>query len=262
MIEWDAYWKKMADSGYINYTPELLSVICSTMDLSGKYVLEVGGGTGGNASWLAQRGASVHLLDFSRSALQISAEVSSRSGAEIELVCADAYRLPYSDNYFDLIFHQGFLEHFRDPMPLISEQLRVLREGGYVLIDVPQRYSLYTVWKHLLMALGRWEYGVWETEFSVDELRRLLDRAGLVVVRAYAREYYPRPFYAVRHLHKVGERLLNRPIDLSGPGWETYNMLWERFERSWLGLHSLKCVGVLAQKVSQGVMRRADTVSL
>jgi ubiquinone/menaquinone biosynthesis C-methylase UbiE len=249
VTEWDAYWQEMAQSGYVNYTPELLSAISSIMDLSSRRILEVGGGTGGNASWLAQKGADVHLLDFSKPALQISAKVMSQSDAEMKLVCADAYCIPYPDNYFDLIFHQGFLEHFQDPRPLVLEQRRVLREGGYILIDVPQCYSLYTVWKHLLMALGCWEYGVWETEFSFGEIRRLLERAGFTVVGAYAREYYPRAFYAVRHLYKVEERLFNNSLALSRRGWKTYNSLWERFERSWLGLHTLKCIGVLGQKV-------------
>jgi ubiquinone/menaquinone biosynthesis C-methylase UbiE len=250
VTEWDAYWQKMAQGGYINYTPELLSVVCSTMSLNDKRILEIGGGTGGNASWLAQKGADVHLLDFSWPALQISEKVLSQSDSKMKLVCADAYRIPYPDNYFDLIFHQGFLEHFQDPMPLILEQRRVLREEGYVLIDVPQRYNLYTVWKHLSMVLGRWEYGVWETEFSFGELRGFLERAGFTIVRAYAREYYPRGFYIVRHLYKVEENLFNNTQALSRRGWKMYNLLWERFERSWLGLHSLKCIGVLGQKVS------------
>lgn len=249
VTEWDAYWQKMAQSGYINYTPELLSTICSLMDLSGRRILEVGGGTGGNASWLVRRGVDVHLLDFSWPALQISTKVMSQSDAEMKLVCADAYCIPYPDNYFDLIFHQGFLEHFQDPRPLVLEQRRVLREGGYLLIDVPQRYNLYTVWKHLLMVLGRWEYGVWETEFSLGEIRRLLERAGFTVVGAYARGYYPRAFYAVRHLYKVEEKFFNNSRALSRRRWKTYNLLWKRFERSWLGLHTLKCIGVLGQKV-------------
>lgn len=249
MSEWDAYWQKMAQSGYVNYIPELLSAICSIMDLSGRRILEVGGGTGGNASWLAQKGADVHLLDFSKSALQISRRVSSQSAVEMKLVCADAYCIPYPDNHFDLIFHQGFLEHFPYPRPLVLEQRRVLREGGYILIDVPQRYNLYTVWKHLLMALSRWEYGVWETEFSFWEIRRLLERVGFTVVQAYARGYYPHAFYAVRHLYKVEEKLFNNSLARARRRWEIYNSLWERFEKSWLGLHSLQCIGVLGQKV-------------
>lgn len=250
MTEWDAYWQKMAQSGYINYIHELLSLICSMMDLSNRRILEIGGGTGGNASWLAQKGADVHLLDFSKPALQISAKAISQSDAEMKMICADAYCIPYPDNYFDLIFHQGFLEHFRDPRPLVLEQRRVLREGGYILIDVPQRYNLYTVWKHVLMVLGRWEYGVWETEFSFGEIRRLLERAGFIVVRAYARGYYPRVFHAVRHLYKVEEKLFNNSLALSKRRWKTYNSLWERFERSWLGLHSLQCIGLLGQKIN------------
>lgn len=252
MTEWDTYWHSVARSGYVNYTPELLSTITSVMDLRGKRVLEVGGGTGGNASWLAKKGAAVHLLDLSRPALKISAQVSSQNDAEVKLVCADAYCIPYRDDYFDLIFHQGLLEHFQDPIPLVLEQRRVLGEGGYLLIDVPQRYNLYTVWKHLLMALGHWEYGVWETEFSLEEIKRLLKRAGFTVLGAYGRGYYPRAFYAVRHLHRLEEKVFTNSVAWSRRIWQAYDSLWDRFERSCWGLHSLQCIGVLGQKVDCG----------
>ncbi|MBC7227212.1 MAG: methyltransferase domain-containing protein [Thermoflexales bacterium] len=247
-MEWDAYWRRMANSGYINYTPELLSAICSRMDVRGRRILEVGGGTGGNASWLAQQGAEVHLLDLSWPALQIAATTFGQKGLKPRLIRADGYHIPYPDEYFDVIFHQGFLEHFVDPRPLLSEQRRVLREGGYIAVDVPQRYSLYTVYKHICMALGRWEYGAWETEFSLEELKGLLTHAGFTVVHAYAREYYPRAFYALRHLYKIEEKLFHNLAPLSKRWWKTYNGLWERFEKGWFGLHTLQCIGVLGQK--------------
>lgn len=250
MAGWDAYWRRMAVTGYVNYTPELLSAICSRIDVRGRRVLEVGGGTGGNASWLAQKGAEVHLLDLSWSALQIAANTFKQKGLQSRLICADAFHIPYPDEYFDIVFHQGFLEHFVDPRPLLLEQWRVLREGGYIVVDVPQRYSLYTVFKHICMALGRWEYGAWETEFSLKELKGLLTNAGFTVVHAYARGYYPRVFYIIRHFYKIEERLFHNPAPLSKRCWRLYNALWEKFERGWLGLHSLQCIGILGQKRS------------
>lgn len=248
MTVWDAYWQRMARIGYVNYVPELLSAICSRIDVRGRRILEVGSGTGGNASWLAQKGAEMYLMDLSWSALQISASTLKQKGLKPELVCADAYHLPYPEGYFDVVFHQGFLEHFVDPVPLLLEQWRVLREGGFIVVDVPQRYSLYTVYKHLCMVLGRWEYGVWETEFSIEELKRLLTHTGFIAVHAYARGYYPRAFYMLRHFYKIEEKLFHHPAPLSRRGWKAYNALWEKFERSWLGLHSLQCIGVLGQK--------------
>jgi|YelNatPaOPRAMG01_1025707.scaffolds.fasta_scaffold23165_3 ubiquinone/menaquinone biosynthesis C-methylase UbiE len=247
-MNWDDYWQRMARAGYVNYTPELLSAICAVMDVEGRRILEVGSGTGGNASWLAQRGAEVHLLDLSLPALQISARTFQQKGLKPRLVCADACRIPYPDEHFDVVFHQGLLEHFADPGPLLSEQWRVLRKGGYIVVDVPQRYSLYTVYKHLCMALGRWEYGAWETEFGLEELKGILSQAGFTVVHAYARGYYPRVFYVMRHLYKLEEKFFSNPVPLSKRRWKIYNALWERFEKSWLGLHSLQCIGILGQK--------------
>lgn len=248
MGEWDTYWQRTATTGYVNYTPELLSAICTVMDIEGRRILEVGSGTGGNASWLAQKGAEVHMVDLSLPALQISARTFEQKGLKSRLTRADAHCLPYPDEYFDLVFHQGLLEHFADPSPLLVEQWRVLRKGGFLVVDVPQRYSLYTIYKHLCMALGRWEYGAWETEFALEELKDLLTQAGFTVVHTYARGYYPRVFYIIRYLYKIEQRIFHNPAPLSRRGWRMYNALWEKFERGWLGLHTLQCIGMVGQK--------------
>lgn len=250
MTEWDAYWQEMAQSGYINYTPELLSAICAAMDLSDKRILEVGGGTGGNASWLASQGARMYLLDLSPTALEISKRASKQHRGELNLVCADGYIIPFPDGFFDLIFHVGFLHLFRHPEPLILEQRRVLKQGGYLLIDVPQRYNFYTPWKHLLILLGRWQYGGWETEFSFGQIKHLLEQTGFRLVRAYGREYYPFPFYVMRHFYKIEDKLLGDKRLLPTKWWDGYKSLWERFEQSQWSLYCLRDIGVLGQKVA------------
>ena len=45
--------------------------------------------------------------------------------------CGDAFALPFADGTFDVVFHQGLLEHFRNPDDLIAENARVLKPGGY-----------------------------------------------------------------------------------------------------------------------------------
>jgi len=63
-------------------------------------------------------------------------------------VCADACRMPFREGAFDLVFHQGLMEHFRDPAPLLRENARVLKRGGHLLVDVPQRFHVYTLAKN------------------------------------------------------------------------------------------------------------------
>ncbi|MHB9111518.1 MAG: class I SAM-dependent methyltransferase [Thermoleophilia bacterium] len=148
-------------------------------------VLEVGAGRGADSIYLAQHGARAHVLDYSPEALGISDKLAQQAGVNVELVQADALNIPFPDETFDLIFHQGFLEHFREPGLILAEQYRVLKQGGYILVDVPQKYCLYTVRKQIAIKRGTWFAG-WETQFGPRELEKLLRQAGFNVIASYA----------------------------------------------------------------------------
>ena len=96
-------------------------------------------------------------------------------GATVHLVRANALALPFRDGTFDVVFHQGLLEHFRDPRPLLAENARVVRRGGRVVVDVPQTFHPYTVMKKALIAANKWFAG-WETQFTPRALERLRAR--------------------------------------------------------------------------------------
>lgn len=87
--------------------------------------------------------------------------------------------MSFADETFDVVFSQGVLEHFRDPDPVIAEQVRVMKKTGVLIVDVPQTYNPYTLFKKIRMWQGRWPYG-WETQYSLPSLRKLARRHGLV----------------------------------------------------------------------------------
>lgn len=251
---WQRFWSdgRPLEDVYSNQE-RLLAEALRARDVRGCRALEVGAGTGRDTVALVERGAVGFVVDYTFAALELAREASRRSGVPVHMVCADARALPFRDGAFGLVFHQGLLEHFRDPALILSENRRVLESGGVALIDVPQRYHAWTVLKQILIALDRWFAG-WETQFSPAELERLVRRGQLEVSRTYGEWMVPGlPYRAVRVLlAKAGVRGL--PMYPHGPAW--WDRGWEAW-RAWLkerrwALYTCFVIGVVARKPGAG----------
>ena len=181
---WDRFWKRSPDVEQVyDNEQRVTSHFCEVDSPEGLTVLEVGSGSGRDGILFSRMGAKVISLDYSREALDL-VKSQLREEDSVYLCCGDAFELPFRDGTFDLVFHQGLLEHFRNPGDMIEEHRRVLKKGGYLLVDVPQRYHYYTFLKHLLIWMGKWFAG-WETEFSVRELEELLRRHRFSIEKSY-----------------------------------------------------------------------------
>jgi SAM-dependent methyltransferase len=207
--DWESYWSSKArvEDVYSNKDR-----IARNLEITGlphhASVLEVGAGTGRDSLPLAAAGATVIRLDYSIESLRLLTR--KPDVGTLFTVGGDTFRLPFRDNIFDVVFHQGLLEHFRrsDADRMMREQIRVLKQGGLLLIDVPQRYHPYTVLKHILIALGKWFAG-WERSFSYPELNRLMMSHGVHPVHAYGEWMVPSlPYRVIREAGKwIGIRL-------------------------------------------------------
>jgi ubiquinone/menaquinone biosynthesis C-methylase UbiE len=246
---WDDFWRRDRDLDEIydndNRIPEELS---GRMDVSGLIILEVGAATARDSASLAVKGATAVALDYSHEALKLAREAAERAGKKLLLVCGDAFNLPFRDGSIDVVFHQGVLEHFREPLPLLQENARVVRPGGTVLTDVPQTFHIYTLIKKVMIAAGAWFAG-WETQFTVGGLRKLLRKAGLEPGDVYGRFFSPSLAYRILReiMMKVGVRMPLRPV-LVPPVHRLRNSIRKSMENSPLG-PGLGCIiGVFARK--------------
>ncbi|MDH3214713.1 MAG: class I SAM-dependent methyltransferase [Candidatus Krumholzibacteria bacterium] len=208
---WDDFWSASRDLGDVYGTDDrILENLGKYVDLAGLRVLEVGAGTGRDTDKIASQQAFACALDYSEQSLTLMSDNLKHS---VYIVCGDAFNLPFTDESFDVVFHQGLMEHFRNPGEMLDENVRVLKKGGLLLVDVPQRYHYYTLLKHILILFGKWFAG-WETEFSVSQLRRLIEERGLRVAGIYGHNPSPPIWYRGlrRVLLRLGVRLSMYPV--------------------------------------------------
>ncbi len=242
---WDQYW---ADSQELSdvYANDnrIVEFLSRRMDFDGMRVLEVGAGTGRDSDTIASMGAEVWTLDYSEESLQL---MSANLREPVQIVCGDAFSLPLASDSFDLVFHQGLLEHFRNPGDLLAENFRILKPGGHVLVDVPQRFHYYTLAKHMLMLIDKWFAG-WETEFSVSELSGLMEEQGFEITGVFGHNLYPPIWYrGVRRVAmKAGMRLPMYP--LSSPGIQSLRCGLKQLVPHVVRLNTSMVIGCLGRK--------------
>jgi len=98
----------------------------------GMRVLDVAAGTGNASLPAAQRGATVTASDLTPELLQAGRRRAEADGLELEWVEADAEKLPFDDESFDVVMSSigaMFAPHHQD---VADELVRVCRPGGTI----------------------------------------------------------------------------------------------------------------------------------
>ncbi len=195
--------------------------------------LEVGCGTALDSCLLMKRCAAARgvAMDLSVRAVALAKANAAAMQLPLETLAADLTALPFPEASFDLVFSQGVLEHFTDPAPAMAEQARVLRPGGVLVVDVPQKFNPYTWIKHRAMRENRWPWG-WETEYSVSELRAWGAPLGLEPRDAVGHQHGRILDRALVHPHRFVHRKLHRSNG-SGNGAYRPGPLARAWEGGW-----------------------------
>jgi ubiquinone/menaquinone biosynthesis C-methylase UbiE/ribosomal protein L37AE/L43A len=102
----------------------------------GSTVLETGIGTGDNIPFLNCRleGCLFYGLDNQQFMLRKCARNSDKWKLPVKLYRANAEELPFKDNSFDVVFHLGAINLFKDKKQAIDEMVRVARSGTRIVI--------------------------------------------------------------------------------------------------------------------------------
>jgi len=108
---------------------------------------------------LLERGANPHTWDWwGRTALYVAVDIAPSWNTT---VVADAVCLPFADSSADLVASFEVVQHIQSPDLMISEAVRVLKPGAYLLMTFPFLYAEcdfhdYHRWtmEELLAAIG------------------------------------------------------------------------------------------------------------
>jgi SAM-dependent methyltransferase len=99
--------------------------------------LDVAGGAGRHAIWLAKRGLDVTLADVSDVGLKVAADRARQANCDIKMIQTDLQNNPLPSRPWDVILSVHFLWR-----PLFIEFARGLAVGGKLVIVQPTRSNL------------------------------------------------------------------------------------------------------------------------
>jgi demethylmenaquinone methyltransferase/2-methoxy-6-polyprenyl-1,4-benzoquinol methylase len=97
---------------------------------AGEQILDIAAGTGTSSMAFLSEGVRVVAADFSKGML----EVGKKKYPKLEFVFADAMKLPFQDQEFDVVTMSFGLRNVQDHKVALGEFLRVLKPGGRLVI--------------------------------------------------------------------------------------------------------------------------------
>ena len=121
MLSKKEYWKKI--------------ITKSRLPLSKNYnILEIGFGDGAFAKKIANKVKSV-------TGIGIEKELPKNMPKNVTLKIIDAEKMPFKDNYFDLVFTKDTLHHIKNLGLVFDEIRRVLKKDKKIIIIEANRYN-------------------------------------------------------------------------------------------------------------------------
>ena len=254
-------WKDCADRKDFNFVIDTrktrrkayYDVISQAIDrVNSPTVLELGCGTGIDINNIHKDHSSIKPFasDILPQSLRIGRRVSRLTDCHVNFFVADTLNLPIKSNHVDIVFSQGLIEHFKDPLKVIQEQARVIKKGGYLIINVPQKFTGYTMMKRKKMSRNDWDLG-WETEFSYKDLVNYGNQLELAETGVCGYQYWKswkEPAFIVKDLvDKVFRRLPPSLAQRISMVPQIYNTLITRVEKKW-GHYFLQNIVIIFKK--------------
>lgn len=166
-FEWSEYARFGWDDPHYNHRLEQRvfehKSLMTPDDLAGRLVLDAGCGNGRYSYWAATYGARVIAIDLSEGVDVAAANLAGF--ANVQVVQADIFNLPFEDRTFDAVFSIGVLMCTGNAREAFAGLARLVRPGGACSIHVYGKGNvLYEAVDPLLRA--------WTSRLSIRGLQR------------------------------------------------------------------------------------------
>ena len=178
-------------------------------------VLDIGGGAGIYALWLAEKSYTVHLIDIVP--LHVEQAKTAEGGAFLASISqGDARKLDFESNSMDVVLLLGPLYHLpdrSDRIQALKETRRVLRKGGLVFCAAISRFA------SLLGGLAQGFLS--DPEFRDIALKDVKDGNHLnpkEIPGYFTTAYFHKPEELTEEIEEAGLSLL-RTMGLEGSAW-------------------------------------------
>ncbi len=119
----------------VNFVENIFNEIVNS---KAKKVLDIGCGNGDLLIELRRKGFDKELtgVELSKGMLKNGIKTNNNESLGINFVVGDAQKLPFDDNYFDIIIAKHMLYHLEDINKGVSEFYRCLKPGGELIITL------------------------------------------------------------------------------------------------------------------------------
>jgi SAM-dependent methyltransferase len=169
--KWENYWKdkKVKVSSNKKRVIEILDRYAHK-----NKVLDAGCGSGFFSNYFAKKGCKVISLDYSKEALKLTRHLYPK----IRIIKGDMLHAPFKNESFDLIFSDGLLEHYKNPIPILTKFGKILKLKGIIATFVPNKFSYWILIKPFKFK------EIEEFRFSLKKLIELHEKIGFKVIES------------------------------------------------------------------------------
>ena len=166
------------------HTLKVLNFKKLTQNKNPKNILDVGCASGRMANEISKffPQSRITAVDVYRKAI----EFGQKAYPQINFKVADAHKLPFKSNSFDLVITYEVIEHLAHPLKALTEMKRVMKKNGNAIIVMDSGSVLFRiVWWISEKTVSRVWLGAHLHPYKHDELQMVIKKAGFKILKKH-----------------------------------------------------------------------------